>query len=660
MTHILRTRGLIKIFTAGFRVSRDIYGRSLGTRSKRLPPAAFLSTTVKHVEPVEPVERDLPEGQTSCASQTRDAESLNQALVDAVQQENFTSAENIRLRLVSEFGTIDPNPAYERAALAQIRWDNQQDLHAFLTWLQLVPDNEDPSRVENGPLTKTRNILFRRGTPARNLLLITEFSLVCAAKGYGQLVWDDLVLLMGRFQLAQQAVEFFLSFEAKLLEYYSKYHPGLVEETASRQRYLLIMLCCDAGWLGKAVQIVQDSTRYRTISACERLLELLQARDDKTNVALVKQCLLRQRAMAAPLLPDPPKKSSIASRISDFVGAGSEFRKVTQYYSTRSIIDGHMEPRSRTWVAKKLREVKSLIARRALVAHASPGNSLHQIFAHYEACKGYPRGLSTLQKKALARSDPCSYIWLCKEMFYLHQCRKYADIVALFLKNFFVTFLPPEPWHILRRMASPSEPLRSVHKVPKLMKISRADAWVIWNALIRLSVLAPEPLPVLEELHHSLVHFSSQLTDRQFQAFPTAYSAAFRSIIWAYGELAEIDKAAAAAGDLALIGKLEPTNVVVFDELAGVYARAGNVPAATRVLKLLEELGPRPATYGVLMDAYLHAGLVDEASRIEARLKMKCKHTVGANWRIDATLTALRAAEKARDLELAKTPSKPG
>jgi hypothetical protein len=72
------------------------------------------------------------------------------------------------------------------------------------------------------------------------------------------------------------------------------------------------------------------------------------------------------------------------------------------------------------------------------------------------------------------------------------------------------------------------------------------------------------------------------------------------------------------------------------------------------VLKLLEELGPRPATYGVLMDAYLHAGLVDEASRIEARLKMKCKHTVGANWRIDATLTALRAAEKARDLELVR------
>ncbi|KAJ6627824.1 hypothetical protein B0H10DRAFT_310865 [Mycena sp. CBHHK59/15] len=261
------------------------------------------------------------------------------SLVELVQKERYAAAERVRLHLVSECEPIDPDPVYERAAIAQIRWHGRQDLTAFLTWLALVPDNKVPLRVENGPLTKTRNILFRTGNPARNLLLITEFSLLCAAKGYGQLVWNDLVHLMVGFQHPDKALAFFLSFEAALLRYYSKYHPSFVQEIASRQRSLLIMICCDAEWLDAAVQVVRDSQEHRLNRACERLVELLQNRNDVARLAIVEELLAGRRQandgsasenrLQVSTL-DQSENMSAVQRISQmFIGSGGPSKKTS-------------------------------------------------------------------------------------------------------------------------------------------------------------------------------------------------------------------------------------------------------------------------------------------------------------------------------------------
>ncbi|KAJ7512738.1 hypothetical protein B0H11DRAFT_5962 [Mycena galericulata] len=630
--------------TQGFqRILRPGSCALLSPRSKNLSPAVLFST------------RYLDLHRT-----VHDSESRNRSLVDLVEKEHFAGAERIRLHLESDFVPIEPNPVYERAALAQIRWKGKQDLQGFLTWLHLVPDNQVPSRVEDGPFTKTRNILFRRGTPARNLLLIKEFSLVCAAKGYGRLVWDDLILLMARFEHPGGAVAFFLAFEAAILQYYSKYHPGLVEETASDQRNLLIILCCDAGWLEEAVQLVQDSSAYRINQACDRLMGLLRAHNDTAKLALVEECLSKRRNRDTSTQSHPlhPPKTSTAQRISNlFTGSNEPFKPAPasspdHFYSTRSIIEGSRTLRPRTWIAAQLKDLKRMLTKRSLVYYRPPGNSLHSLMAHYDACKSYPHGLFALRKRALSASDSCSYTWLCKEMFYLHESRKFPDILALFGANFDSAFLPRQPWHTIGEVAAPSEPLRTLHAVPTKLEISFADAWIIWNALIRLSVYLPHPLPTLETLRHSVVHYSSKLTDSQFRAFPTSYTAVFRSIIWAYGEIGEVDKAVAAASDMTLIGKTHASNVGLLDELAGVHARSGNVPAATQLLNSLEELPPRVATYGVMMDAYLQAGLVQEAAELEIRMKGRCGYVPGANWKIDATLKALRAAEDALDPEL--------
>ncbi|KAK7044697.1 hypothetical protein R3P38DRAFT_174552 [Favolaschia claudopus] len=606
------------------------------------------------------IQRDFSVGIPEYGTTTEaDVKLLTSNLIDAVNQQNFAAAERIRLHLATEHTAIPPHPVYERAALAAIRFSGRQDYETFLTWIRLVPDNQNPSQVKNGPLTKTRNMLFRTGNPARNLQLLTEFSLLCASKGYGLLVWDDLVHLMTQFAPAYEAVAFFRSYESALLQYYTNHHPGFVEETASNQRNALIMLCCEAGWLDQAVQLVQDSQGFRVLAGCLRLIDILRARNDAESVALVESIIRKGRA-TEPSVPHPsdfviPSPNSfIARRLGAFFHPASHSQEAARslppaVYPIRAIIEGVQPPRSRAWVAARLRELRGAIRRRSLTTYTPPGSTLHQLMAHYSANDGQSRGLLHLRKEALLSSDPSSYTWLCKEMYYLHESRKFADIVALFDANFDDAFLPPHPWRVIRGALIPIDLWRTVQTVPRKMKISNADAWVIWNALVRLSAsiadVDVDSLSLLEDLHHSTVHFASNLRSSEFRAFPTSYTAVLRSIIWGYGELSEIDKAVAAASDLSLIGQLDLTTVGVFDELAGLHARSGNVAAATQILESLEKVGPRLPIYGVMMDGYIHAGLIAEALKLEARMKRECKYIPGRNWRMDATLQALRTAD---------------
>ncbi|KAJ7753371.1 hypothetical protein DFH07DRAFT_960214 [Mycena maculata] len=638
MTHLLRTRG-VRLIPPLLSPPRKLFCASFNTQRSQ----------------IEPLDPDSDRKALSL-------ESRNRSLVDYVEREHFWAAERLRLHLISELAPIDPNPAYERAALAQITFHGRQDLKAFLTWLDLVPDNKVPWRVERGPLTKTRNLLFRTGNPSRNLQLIKEFSLVCAAKGYGRLVWDDLILLMTRFEHAEEATVFFLKYEVALRRYYVRYHPGLVEETANRQRYLLVMWCCNVGWLREAVKLVQNSADYNITQACRWLIDLLRVQNDTEGIALVEECLSRRRNRPdTQTEPALSTKMTTAQRFSDIFTRSSEPstviqthpRSPTPFHSTRSIIEGSGTLRPRSWIASRLKEVKCLLSRRSLVSFRPPGSDLHSFIAHYDVCKAHPRGLFILRKRALTASDPSSHTWLCKEMFYLHESRKFADIVALFGANFRTAFLPPKPWRAIRELADPlADQSRTLHIVPTRLDINRADAWVIWNAIVRLAVHLPAPLPVLDALRFSVVHYSATLTGRQFRAFPTSFTAVLRSLIWAYGEAGAVDRAAAVAGDVSLIGQMHLSNVGLLDELAGVYARTGDVAAATRLLGSLEEMMPRLATYGVMMDAYLQAGFVQEAFELEARMKQKCHYVPGANWRMDATLRALRAAEDALDPEV--------
>ncbi|CAK5262010.1 unnamed protein product [Mycena citricolor] len=537
----------------------------------------------------------------------------NELLALCIENNQLNRAERIRKRLAKQSLAIIPNALYEGAALEQIRFHGKQSVREFLAWIRLVPDNLQPECVRDVPLTRTRDLLLHTGAPARNLHLITLFSLVCAEKGYGALVWDDLVRLMTGYQHPDKAVSFFLEYEKALVAYYTRYQPSRAAEISRKQRHLLVQLCCDAGWLAEAAGVVRDSPGMRLTRSCERLVGLLQGQEELSEEMAVIQRHLRRHRAPKPL-------------------------------STGAIVKGVTAPMPREWMATELREVKAALSNRSLAMDESPGNSLHSFMVNYRASQGHPRGLTILRNRAVSLSDGASYVWLCKEMFFLRESRRFADTVTLFNDNFDSTFLPAAAWHPLLQHASSLSRNPPLAKVPSRLAITPADAWIIWHALIRLSARLESPLNILRTLHYSAAHYSSQLSRQQFCAYPTSYVAVFRSLVAAYGRLGRVEDAIAAAGDVLVIKQLHPSNVGIADELAGVHARCGDIQAANRMLDGLEALGPRPASYGLIMDAYLDKGLTEEAFKLESRMMKKIRYIPGKNWRLDKTLTRLEAS----------------
>ncbi|KAF7319029.1 hypothetical protein HMN09_00239100 [Mycena chlorophos] len=540
----------------------------------------------------------------------------NQTLVHTVEKENYAGAERIYRRLVSECIPIRKHPAYERAALEQIRRLDKQDLRGFRLWLKLVPDNPNPHRVEGGPLTKTRNHLFRSGNPAGQLKLLSQFALIAARKGYSKLVWADAVALMVQFQERTKAVAFFRALEAARHRYFKTYFPVSAQNVASNQRKTLIHIFCAAGWLDDAVELVRDSQTLQIGAAALKLVDLLRARG----------------------------RTEQAEAVLSYLPA-----KMPQAVSAKAVIEGRASVPARATIALQLRQLKNLISKRALVPNRSPASHLHSFMAHYRATTNSSPGFWILRRRALAERDGCSYHWLVKELFYLRLCHRHSDVVSVFCANFWKGFLPEREGAMLRELAArEAEPKLLSACAPKKLNIKPTDAWLVWNSMVRLVVGLPRPerLPTLELLRYSVAQYISQVPDTTFNPTPAAYPTVFRSIIWAYGELGDLDGAVSTTRDLELIGKSHHVMEALRlqDELAAVYARHGHVDSVNKLLDALDAHSPRLQTYGLVIDAYLQASRPDLAAEIVTRMKIRCRFISGDNWRLDRSLAAVEAA----------------
>ncbi|KAF7325749.1 hypothetical protein MKEN_00425400 [Mycena kentingensis (nom. inval.)] len=547
------------------------------------------------------------------------ADELNAALLFAAVKERVAYAEHLRHHIAASGFSIHPHAYYEHVALAYLRFHGRRSIPAFLDWLLFVPDNKQPATVEGGPLTQTRNLLFRTGKPTRNIQLLSRFCIVAASKGYGNLVWDDLMRVLP-FQQPDTSMVFLLEHEAALLDYYRKNFPLQVYDVAYRERNKLFRLCFSLGWIEQAVGLVKISGEVRIGASCRRLVAILRGRERKDLIAKVIDSLAANRALSA----SGQSKLSIPGMLSGWV---------------------QLPPRST--IAADLRQLKLHIAKRDLIPNRPPGRAIHSFIAQYEASKGYRHGLTTLRKRALSKTDQCAYTWLVKEMFHLRATGRFVDTIALFDLNFYTnTFFPTEEWQLIRDYALPRvDPAVISSTVPTRLHMRPADAWMIWNALVRVSVLLPadSALPTLRTLRDSLTHYATRLSNVQFRATPTSYPSAYRSIIWAFGQLGQTEEAVATATDVVMIGKAHERNVVLLDEVAAVHARAGNIEKVQEMLDSLDALGPRVQTYGLVMDAYLKRGLIEEAMGVEDRMLKKCKYEHGQNWRLDRTLATLAA-----------------
>lgn len=123
----------------------------------------------------------------------RSKESINQ-ISNLITQGEYQLANRLRLKLSQQGIRLPTNPIYAQAVrLALLQPNYVEDCPSFIAWLRACPD---ASHSGHKPFLDIRHILFSR--PTENVHLIHQFGLVCASKGYIQLVNEDILPVIAR------------------------------------------------------------------------------------------------------------------------------------------------------------------------------------------------------------------------------------------------------------------------------------------------------------------------------------------------------------------------------------------------------------------------------------------------------------------------------
>lgn len=583
------------------------------------------------------------------------SELTNESLLSLVQSRQFEAAHIYRLQLIDNDIPIETHPLYEDAAIAV--WRKGADLNAFATWLRLIPEKAN-ERPNTNPFVKSRHELLRSGEPAEVIPAVTRLAIICASKGYGDLVWHEVVLLLSRFATQDQASLFLLKFEVAVKRYAKKTSLHLEQAIFTAQRKRTLDVCCHAGWLDAALQIVQHSRGMPISSQCQLLLQKLQERNDQANVLILGNLMHEEGWISPPVLP-----SNGTLRFVD-----SSSKPVFNSRTPSAPQNGHiiitrgevkLPGTDRRTIATRLKRTKDLIQHRQ-----PPTDSLQHLRTVYETTASIQgRSLSILRKRALSNSDSCAERWLCDELRYLTFKKKFSELFATFDANFHSAFILPMAYNAIKETIThtpSSNSTQNLDTVPIKLTIKTTDAYLIWNALIQLSITLPSPssLSVLEQLYFSLLGYSRRLTVQEFRGSHPAYPAAFRSCIYAFGMLGQPRLAASVVEDMAtpaIMGGSRKGPDRRHQEMLGyVYARAGMKEEAMTILSAVEQDNhptrgsPKISTYGMIMEGFLEAGRVEAAVVVRDRMKKRIDYVPNKNDRFEEVLRALEAAQGAK------------
>ncbi|KAK2464440.1 hypothetical protein APHAL10511_003588 [Amanita phalloides] len=182
-------------------------------------------------------------------SGARFARSELDCLLSLVQHKRFGAAHRVLHNIIDarKLHKIVPHTAYESAALSALRWDDSsRALREFSIWFKLVPPIDHPNAPVNGPFfKKTIQCLLQSGRPSANVPLIKQFALICASKGYVNLVYNWVLDPLSRIMNPAPEFATFL----KEIEAAAVGHARTVSNThhtlASQLRVAAVQLLCD-------------------------------------------------------------------------------------------------------------------------------------------------------------------------------------------------------------------------------------------------------------------------------------------------------------------------------------------------------------------------------------------------------------------------------
>ena len=514
-----------------------------------------------------------------------------QTLARLVNEGNYEEAERARAELVELGVPIPPSRIYEKAAQVVLRRSNLQSrLEAFTNWFSLIPEAHlSKPRMFN----ETRRLIFL--APVTNMILIIRFAIICASKGYAEVVQMQVIPVVMRFTDPEVSAQFLKDFGRANERYWTKFRPTdaffMLRRSYATTRGLAIRSLAFAGRLGEAVQLLPEAQANFRLSpyTYDVLLRKLRQKTPKEALDIDHiKLVLRLRGY----------DYGLNDIDSDFIDSQAQYAEMAASLNTCP-----PEPPGDD-LALTLRYLK-----KAILSYELPHPFTFVNFMESYLATGRSRAVTLLRNKALRCNHRSTAVFIFAEMLYYRRQGWHDLVVLTFIDHFYLTGVPRDDvikrlqhWEKIKVEESGglSRPNNGVPPSKGKVWPSAVHCALVWHSLVAHTT-GDQPL---ERLYHKLLqHAHGKPDEQRFDLDSPHYSdaspllpppswkhkvdrAAFtpfiRRLMFAFGP----SRGALLLSDMLKAG-IEPS-VYHFTELAGHYARTGDLPRAFLVLERME------------------------------------------------------------------------
>ena len=522
------------------------------------------------------------------------------ALTQLVELRDFNQAYLLLKDIQDLHIPIPLSFAYEAPAQATLR---NGDLHVakqveqFIAWFSLLPPAHTSDIIQ--VFDETCHLIFQ--AKVTNLLLIFNFAMIMASKGYGQTISVKAIPTIMRYSSFEVGLKFINDFNDADAKYWATHDPkGAAkrsEKLAGGVRGLAVRSLVYSGRMDEALSLLPDpkDIRFRltsfTYDVLLRRLEKSKKVEHQKQIPMVEGLRSHESTMVF-------ETSSVSplTILAEEAEMASNLNPALPVDLTENL-------------ANDLRYLKVAFLHKDVVPH--PFTIVN--FMNAYLATGRTRALELLYNRAIRTSYRTISTFIFAEMLFYRRLRQHDLVVETFVDHFYLTGVPRE--HVLnryhrlsarRRAYDPTTrenpPPERCYKFYPHKALPRGKLWpssahcnIVYHALVALTV----PNLALEGLYQELLQITEHGKDAPIspaiasveplvagstgRPSSGAFTPFFRRLMQAFGSA----RGAKILNDMAKNG-IKPT-VYHYTELAGSYASAGEAQRAFLILDNLEK-----------------------------------------------------------------------
>ncbi|KDQ31945.1 hypothetical protein PLEOSDRAFT_1081317 [Pleurotus ostreatus PC15] len=510
-----------------------------------------------------------------------------QALVDLVQSQKYEEADHLLAEMTAFGISIPPSFVYEKAAEAALRspQTSEERLDQFTKWFSMIPDARMAGRRK---FYSMRRFFFL--SRVTNLSLIARFGVICASKGFAHDVYWFVFAPLMRYADEQVSAQFLKDFEDAHQAYLVRDSPSdAVAEMRRARRSFRTVAIKGLAASGREVFAVQLLPTEEAIAS-----------GDALPLPVEVFTLLVSRIRQLPSM-DVTIKRALLDRVNQSFKSVLDADYSQYEYAGIPAVPSPRGDEDSESIVERLLFLKNTIA---------TGEQLRTKYVvrtmSLYLSTGRTKAITLLRVKALRSNPSIALEFIFAEMMYYRSQRLFELVIVTFYQHFYLTGVPRDEilvrlraWNVLEGGEGIKEQWDDKYAKHGKLWPTPYHCSLVWHALVGLN----ETREGLEALYVKFCQYAeghSAEDPAQLESLgvtepplppPPSWKhrvddSSFVPFIRALNVRFGPTRGAKVLSDMMKLGI--PPTIYVFTELAGRYAKLGDVTRAFLILDRLE------------------------------------------------------------------------